>query len=101
MKRVPIVYLRKAQEDLLGIAAYVQKDNPSKAGQWLKNVDRSLGRLTLFPQSGVTPKDEFLAVMGYRIVVIGSYLAFYLFQGGQIRICRVLHGKQRYSFLLR
>jgi plasmid stabilization system protein ParE len=52
------------------------------------------------PHSGKTPDDARLKAMGYRIIVIGNYLVFYVVTGNKVEIRRVLHGKRNYSFLL-
>ena len=100
MKRLRVVYLRKAQQDLLEAYSYIETDSPAEAANWLNRVDWSLGRLSRFPESGTTPNDDRLAVMGYRVVVIGEYLAFYLIRRNRVEIRRVLHGRRRYGFLL-
>lgn len=50
--------------------------------------------------SGAIPKDERLARLGYRMLVVGEYPAFYLIRRNRAEIRRILHGRQRYSFLL-
>lgn len=100
MKRLPVVYLRTAQNDLTEILRYIQRDNPSSAEKFIDSIDRSLKRLASFPNSGVVPKDDRLASLGYRLAVIGEYLAFYVIHSGRVEIRRVLHGRRRYSFLL-
>ncbi len=100
MKKLPIVYLGKAQLDLIDILKYIEKDSPAHVQSWIDRIDRSIGHLAAFPSSGVIPKDERLAAQGYRIVVIGEYLAFYVVRRNRIEIRRVLQGSRRYSFLL-
>ncbi len=100
MKRLRVVYLRAAQADLAEILRYIQRDNPAGAEAWIASIDRALGRLAAFPESGALPKDDRLAALGYRIVVVGDYLAFHLIRGDRVEIRRVLHGRRRYSFLI-
>ncbi len=100
MKRLRVVYLRSAQQDLADILRYIQRDSPGNAEQWIDRIDRALGRLSSFPNSGVVPKDERLEALGYRIVVVGEYLAFYVVCGRRVEVRRVFHGRRRYSFLL-
>lgn len=95
-----VVYLRRAQLDLFEIASYIRRDSPAEADRWLDRVERSLGRLASFPASGALPKDRRLTALGYRMVVIGEYLAFYIVRGNKVQIRRVLHGRRRYAFLL-
>lgn len=100
MRKRRVVYLPSAERDLVGELEYIAKDRPAAALDWLENVDNALGRLSMFPESGVVPKDERLMALGYRIIVIGEHLAFYVVTPERVEIRRVLHGKRRYSFLL-
>lgn len=49
---------------------------------------------------GQIPKDNRLQSLKYRILVIDSYLVFYVVKDTIVEIRRILHGKRRYSFLL-
>jgi len=100
VRRLRVVYLRRAQLDLLETLQYIEQDSPAQAKAWVDRIDRGLGRLSLFPKSGAVPKDERLAALGTRVLVLGEYLAFYVLRRGRVEVRRVLHGRQRYSFLL-
>ena len=95
-----LVYLRRAQLDLLEIVAYIRRDSPAQADRWLGQAERILSRLRAFPKSGFVPKDRRLAASGYRVVALGEHLAFYVVRRNTVQVRRVLHGKRRYSFLL-
>ncbi|MBI5242698.1 MAG: type II toxin-antitoxin system RelE/ParE family toxin [Elusimicrobia bacterium] len=100
MRRLRVVYLRRARADLLEVFRYIERDSPAAARAWLDKLDKSLGRLAAFPNSGAAPKDERLAALGYRMAALGDYLAFYLVRRGRVEIRRVIHGSRRYSFLV-
>lgn len=100
MTRRAVVYLPSAQRDLIEAFEYIRKDSPERAAAWLKRVDRALGRLSTFPRSGTIPKDPRLAARGYRMVVIGQHLAFYVVLPRCVEVRRVLHGRRRYGFLI-
>ncbi|MEK6543024.1 MAG: type II toxin-antitoxin system RelE/ParE family toxin [Elusimicrobiota bacterium] len=100
MKKFDIVYLRRAQEDLEGIFNYIRKDSPTHAKTWINKIDREISRVAAFPESGAIPKDNRIAALGYRMIIIDDYLAFYLIRKHRVEIQRVLHGRQKYSFLL-
>jgi toxin ParE1/3/4 len=99
LKRRPVVYLPSAQHDLLESLEYIRKDSPASAEAWLERIDKTLSRLGSCPLSGSVPKDRRLARLGYRMVVIGERLAFYVVRPRSVEIRRVVHGKRRYSFL--
>ncbi|MEK7746947.1 MAG: type II toxin-antitoxin system RelE/ParE family toxin, partial [Elusimicrobiota bacterium] len=90
MKKLPVVYLRRAQSDLIDAASYIARDSPAEARKWLEQIDASLGRLASFPRSGSPVKEPRLALLGYRVVVLGEYLAFYLLRRGRMEVRRVL-----------
>ncbi len=100
MKPRQVVYLPSAQRDLGEAAAYIRRDSPAAAAAWAEKVDKTLGRLGSFPESGVIPKDARLAAKGYRVVVLGEHLDFYVVRPTVVEIRRVIHGRRRYAFLL-
>ncbi|PIP83918.1 MAG: type II toxin-antitoxin system mRNA interferase toxin, RelE/StbE family [Elusimicrobia bacterium CG_4_9_14_3_um_filter_62_55] len=100
MKPFPVVYLKRAQNDLEEILAYIERDRPEAAARWIETLDKRLGRLARYPNSGCIPKDDRLAGQGFRLLVFGDYLAFYRIRSRRVEIVRVLHGSRRWSFLL-
>ena len=99
-KPYAIRYLRPAQKDMIAIFEYIGKDNPTAAGSHLERFDKSISQLELNPLIGVIPNDERLKKLGYRMLIIGKYLVFYVVKGQTVQIRRVIHGARRYSFLL-
>lgn len=95
-----IEYLPIAQKDLEEILEYIQIDNPSAALDLLDQVDKAVSQLADFPYMGVVPKDLNLQYLSYRMLIVESYLIFYVVKDGTIEIRRILHGKRKYSFLL-
>lgn len=100
VKDYQLVYLPSAEKDLLSVFDYIKADSPGSAAEWLDNIERSLKRLMLFPRSGSLPRDSYLQRKGYRIIVVGDYLAFYKVKGETVQIHRFIHGKRRHTFLL-
>ena len=95
-----IRYLSTAEEDLDDIFDYILRDKPSAALGLLEKTDRSISQLALNPEIGVIPKDDRLKKLGYRILIIDKYLAFYVVKTSTIQIRRVIHGARKYSFLI-
>ena len=98
--RYDVRYLPAAEKDLLDILDYIARDNPDVARAFVDRVEQTIGRLALFPRSGRQPLDARLRRLGYRVVVVGDYLAFYVVLGRTVQIRRVIHGARRYHFLL-
>lgn len=99
-KKLPIKYLPSAAQDITDIIEYVSIDNPSAALNLLILFDEKISILSYFPHSGPIPNDRRLQLLNYRMLVVDSYLVFYVVHHDFIEIRRVLHGKRRYDFLL-
>ena len=99
-KKYRVMYLPVAQDDLFEIFDYIHRDDPEAATEFVERIDRALSKLQTHPLLGPVPKDERLEMMGYRILVVDNYIAFYAVKGNVVEIRRVLHGSRKYSFLL-
>jgi toxin ParE1/3/4 len=94
-----IRYLSSAEKDLNDIFDYILRDNPSAAVSLLEKFDHSISQLAVNPEAGVVPKDDRLKKLGYRILIIGKYLVFYVKKANTVQIRRIIHGARQYSFL--
>ena len=94
-----IRYLSTAENDLYDIFDYIMMDNPSAAVSMLEKFNQSISQLAFNPELGVSPKDDRLKKLGYRILIIGKYLIFYVVKTNTIQIRRIIHGARQYSFL--
>ncbi len=99
-KKYRIKYLPVAQRDLIEIIEYIKIDNPGSAIKFLNRLDKSVVKLEDFPFIGQVPKDRRLQGLNYRILLVDSYLVFYVVKDSIVEIRRIIHGKRRYSFLL-
>ena len=95
-----IRYLPTAENDLDDIFDYIMIDNPSAAVSILEKFNHSISQLAFNPELGVVSKDDRLKKMGYRILIIGKYLVFYVVKANIIQIRRIIHGARQYNFLL-
>lgn len=97
-----IRYLPIAVQDLEDILDYIQTDNPSAALNLIDTIDNSISKLSTHPYIGGIPKDSRLLRLGYRILIIKNYLAFYVVNESinEVEIRRVLLSRQKYEFLL-
>lgn len=99
-KKFPIEYYPIAVEDLYSIGGYIKKNDPMAAIKMIDTIEGSIGRLESFPEIGAIPKDIRLKQTGYRMLIIGDYLAFYVIEKETVKVRRILHGSRAYSFLL-
>jgi plasmid stabilization system protein ParE len=84
----------------IDIFEYIKDDNPDAAANFIERIDKAVSKLESFSLLGTIPKDERLQMFGYRMLVIGKYLAFYVIKDNIIEIRRIIHGSRKYSFLL-
>ena len=98
--RFQIRYLSTAENDLDDIFNYILEDNPSAAVSLLEKFDQSISQLSTNLEIGVIPKDARLKKLGYRVLIIGKYLVFYVVKTNTVQIRRIIHGARQYSFLL-
>lgn len=88
--------LRIAEDDLTEIVSYIAADRPSAADAVASKIEKNFALLTKHPHLGRIPKEEDLARLGYRYLVIDDYLVFYIIEGEAIFLHRILHGARDY-----
>jgi toxin ParE1/3/4 len=93
-------YLPAAQEDLLSILEFIAKDNPRRATSFVDRLDERIGQLERHPLSGRVPRHPKLREYGYRVLVIESYLVFYIVRGQTVEVHRVAHGSRDLDHLI-
>ena len=90
-----------AEQDLAEIVDYIANDNLAAALELAENIEQSILQLEDFPLIGATPKNRRLTRQGYRILIVGSYLVFYVLSDNEtVEIRRIISGKRDYKFLL-
>lgn len=93
-----MIVSQAARRDLIGIRDYVsiELDNPDAAQRILKLLRTSIESLRDMPERGM-PLDAVLSVhTDYRFLVCENYRIFYLCEGDQVEVVRVLHTLQDY-----
>ena len=97
-----IIYYPTATEDIIGILDYISIDDPPSTIKLIDKINESIGSLALFPYLGTVLRDFYLKSKGYRMLIIDSYIVFYLvIESSQvIEIMRVVSSKQNYKTFL-
>jgi toxin ParE1/3/4 len=91
--------LRIAEDDFQEIIGYIAADRPPAAEALAAKIETNLRLLTSNPHLGHVPKEEELARLHYRYLVVENYLLFYTIEGRVIYIHRILHGARDYLAL--
>ncbi|MBI5475430.1 MAG: type II toxin-antitoxin system RelE/ParE family toxin [Ignavibacteriales bacterium] len=92
-------FLRIAEDDFAEIITYISADRPSAAEALAAKVEKNLQLLSQNPHLGRVPKEDELAQLHYRYLVVENYLIFYTVEGQTIYIHRILHGARDYLSL--
>ena len=93
-------YLPIAQEDLISIFDYIASDSPDRALLFVNKLDKRIERLEQQPLLGRIPRHSKLREYGYRVLIIESYLVFYVIKGKEIEFHRVVHGSRNLDYLI-
>ena len=100
MQKYPISITNAAEQDLAEIVEYIATNSPAAALKLVDEIEKSILRLEDFPLIGVTPRNRRLARQGYRMLIVDSYLIFYvLLDDETVEIRRIISGKREYKFL--
>jgi plasmid stabilization system protein ParE len=100
MPKHKICYLPVAEEDLNEIVDYLLEHSINAANNFVDDLEKLEESLSMFPELGVLSKDRKLRRKGYRVVVVGDYLLFYILRDDNVFVMRVIHGKRNYLTLL-
>jgi toxin ParE1/3/4 len=93
-------YLPVAVDDLISIFDWIASDSPANAAAFIDKLDQCIGNLETHPFLGRIPRDDKLKSSGYRILIIESYLVFYIVRGQIVEIHRVVHGSRNLDDIL-
>jgi toxin ParE1/3/4 len=98
--RYTLRYLPIAVDDFISIFDWIANDSPANAAAFVEEIDERIGNLKNHPFLGHIPRDDELRKSGYRILVIESYIVFYLIRGKTVEIHRILHGSRNWDDIL-
>lgn len=99
-KNHDILYLPIAEDDLHSIIDYILIDDPVNALNLLDKFEKSISKLSRFPYLGAHPRDARLERLNYRILIVESYLIFYVFVNDTIEIRRILSSKRKFEYII-
>lgn len=89
---ISVRLLRIAEDDLTEIVTDIAADRPSAAEALASKLEKNLALLSKHPYLGRIPKEEDIAGLGYRYLVVDRYLVFYTVYETTVLVHRILHG---------
>lgn len=95
-----VLWSDSAKQDLLESLEYIANDSLKNAEIIRDKMHKAVKMLEEYPDIGSKPKDDILVRMGYRMLIVESYLVFYLQKDDDNYITAVKHGAMRYWHLV-
>jgi toxin ParE1/3/4 len=104
MKSFNIVITSPAEDDLKGISDYISKElrDISAALNIISKIGTAIIDLELLPFRNAIVSDERLALQGFRMLVVESYIVFYIVfkENLTVTIVRILYSRRDWLNLL-
>ena len=99
MESYDVKFLREALDDLEEIVLYIAQNSRQAAMRIHDRIIEKANDLTIFPKRGRLVPDKKMSEMGFRMLGIKPYVAFYRVVERDVFIYRVLHGASNYPLL--
>lgn len=100
MEQYKVLIYPTAQQDLSDIVEYLNTLSPETALKYYDMLTEGIAGLSTLPFRCPRPKDLALAAKGYRYLLVGNYLVFYVVEDRTVQIRRILYAKGNYQALL-
>ena len=95
-----VKYLPVARDDFFGIYDWIANDSPDRASSFVEKLDKRIGALAHSPHLGRTPRNPRLKEYGYRVLILDTYLVFYVDLDKLIEVHRVVHASRNLDHLI-
>jgi toxin ParE1/3/4 len=104
MVRYSVWYAEPAEYDLIDIAYHitVKLNEPVTALRTTETIEKAIESLDTVPHRCVLVDDERLATMGYRMLPVKNYIAFFTVdeEARIVRVERILYTKRDWQRIL-
>ena len=100
MEQYEVRIFPAAQQDLLDVIDYLNTLSQDTALKYYDRLTSEIASLSTMPERCPRPRDLALAAKGYRYLVVGNYLVFYVVSGNVVQIRRILYARRDYKQLL-
>lgn len=100
MEQYDVRIFPTAQQDLMDVIDYLNTLSKEAALNFYDRLVSEISSLSTMPERCPRPRDLALAAKGYRYLIVGNYLVFYVIVGPVVQIRRILYAKRDYKKLL-
>ena len=92
--------LKIAEEDFTEIISFIADDNLDAAKNLADKIEKDLQLLSENHYLGRVPRGEEIKNLGYRFLIVQTYIVFYMIEESSILVHRILHQARNYKSLL-
>ena len=93
-----------ARDDLRDIVKYIssQLNAPTTALNMLQTIKAAISKLETIPSAYPLARDDRLAALGYRLLPVKNYIAFYIVDEKEktVDVDRILYGRRDWRNIL-
>ena len=100
LSKYTLRYLPIAEEDLISILDWIANDSPTQALIFIDKLEERIGKPERFPPLGRIPRNLKLREYGYRVLVVESYLVFYIVRRKTVEVHRVIRASRNIEEML-
>ena len=100
MEQYSVKIFPTAQNDLKNIVDYLNTLSPVIARRYYDLIVEKVGTLQTMPERCALARDTQLRLRGYRLLMVESYIVFFVINGNAVEIRRILYAKRQYGELL-
>jgi addiction module RelE/StbE family toxin len=100
MEQYNVKIFPTAQNDLRDIVDYLNTLSPDAAIRYYDLIIEKVRTLSVMPGRCAPAKDTQLRLRGYRTLLVGNYIVFYVVNGKTVEIRRILYARRQYEGLL-
>ncbi len=100
MGNYKIIIFPIAQDDLREIVDYLNSFSKKTAIEYYDLLINGIATLVNMPEICPLAKDMHLRLHQYRILIVKSYMVFFVIKGDTVEIHRILYAKRQYKLLL-
>jgi len=88
-----------AQNDFLDLIEHLESLSPGAAVEYFELFMEKVGVLAKTPESCPLARDTQLRLRGYRMLPIDNYIVFYVVNGKNVELRRILYARRQYERL--
>ena len=92
MPKFRVEITETAQSDIWGIFQYIASDNQTAAINLIKEIERQIHSLEIFPLRCSVIPESFELGVEYRHIIYGHYRTIFRVESSRVIILRIIHG---------